>query len=455
MKRKLLICVLAATLCFSACTFGIAAPSEDGASSEESGFFSSEESVAPSEEPSELCEELRALLKLDMQIIDLFANGAFENEMGEAAPAFGEYTTLNENSPYYLMQSVYELLESVYAYGSEPIDKYINAFPDHGPLVVFEGENGKTEVCVVFKDSFYRDTENAEIRHIGQSGGVHSFSYYDGTYSYTVTAAETSKGLRLTSSLYLLEQARLESLPWLESVASERNGSASTLTGDCVIINVFANDSDSSWTESAKAEASDMINEGLAFLKESALLYGVDDLNFITVDIDFTVGENAATYEYGAGYGTSAFVGTEYEDIKDFTEEMSKGMSYDNICVLFHFNKHERSYFVPCDADYGDDSTWYYEFGVLFFSKPHQGIYYSCPAVYAHELLHAFGAKDLYEGTVTDEGNKLCELHFETELMRYEPTDISECFVGELTAKLVGWEKYLCPQFKEVLDECL
>lgn len=481
MKRALTLLLAALLLCLCSCV----PLTEDGGSADSSAEVSVEESkeesvadepsvdLTPSdelsvdEETAALCEEVRSLIELDSHVIDIFANGRLFQEViyvsgGDSseiveitAPNLGEYVIVPEGNGYAFYSEITSLVESVYTADSSAIDGYLCNSGGYGPTVIRQSYDGRTEVCFVYSADYQIDPQNAKITYIGSDGEVYRFSYRDGTHSYTVCAAETENGLRLTDSLYFLELKRQSEQPYSKDTASERCGSCSTLEGNCLIINVFADDSDSAWTATAKAEAMDMLYEGLEFLKQSALDYGVDDLEFTYVDVDMRVGTDAMDYTIGGSYMLYAFEGTGYDGMADFVAAQSKGISYDNVCTIFHFNKHGRSYFVPCTEDYTANSDWYYEYGVLFYSKPGDGAYYSCASVYAHELLHAFGAKDLYAEAVTETGESLASLLFDCDIMRYEPTEISWCYIGPLTAKLIGWQNTLIDQLREVLYECL
>lgn len=433
-------------------------PSVDPASSED-------ESV---DEAAALCEELRSLIELDRRVIDIFANGKLFEEVLYASgyesggptempePEPGEYLPVPEGNEYALYGDVYSLLESVYTADSTAIDGYLYNSRGYGPAAVRQSYDGRTEVCCVYKADYRLDPQSALITYIGRDCEDYSFSYSDGTYSYTVFAAETADGLRLTDSLYFLELKRQSELPYSKDTVSERCGSCAVLEGNCLIINVFAEDGDSAWTATARQEAMDMLDEGLEFLKQAALEYGVDNIEFTHVNVDMRVGADAMDYTIGGSYMFYAFDGTGYDGMADFVGVQSNGISYDNVCTIFHFNKHGRSYFVPCMAeDYEADSDWYYEYGVLFYSTPEDGEYFSCASVYAHELLHAFGAKDLYAETVTERGESLASLLFDCDIMRYEPVEIESCYVGPLTAKLIGWQDTLTDQLRDVLYECL
>lgn len=460
MRRLLCIGALLLALALSACTVdsGTVA-SFDAAPSEESGLDSATVSREGTEDESvelyaELCEKVRALLVLDKRVTDVFANGALAEEVDAESTEFGVYYRLTEGSKLLYYDSVVALLDEVYTVDSPARDGFLNSCPAYGQNAVIKGNGGYTEVCFNYNARFHPDIGNAKIRYIATEGDRSFFEYTDEEYSLDISVLDTEKGLRLENSLYFYEREYQKGLPWRQDTAVENSGSCTTLMGNCLIINVFANDSDSFWTAADMQSCNAMLTEGLEFLVDSSVGYGVTGLRFETVSVTLSVAD-ALDSSVGSTYADIAFENTEYEDIIQFTSTHAAGKDYQNVCVLFHFNKHGRSYFVQCDGDYSKDETAYYEYGVLFFSDRSEGEYFSCPAVYAHELLHAFGAKDLYEGTVTENGNLLAEALFASDLMRYEPVEIYKSLIGPLTAKLIGWETWLDPQLKAVLDECL
>ena len=69
-----------------------------------------------------------------------------------------------------------------------------------------------------------------------------------------------------------------------------------------------------------------------------------------------------------------------------------------------------------------------------------------------HEMLHLFGADDLYDPYVEGEKLALIEEYCPYELMRYIPDDIQETSLSPLTRFLIGWENRLDDQFAVFSD---
>jgi len=60
-------------------------------------------------------------------------------------------------------------------------------------------------------------------------------------------------------------------------------------------------------------------------------------------------------------------------------------------------------------------------------------------AVIAHELLHLYGADDLYaEGSFQQQARTAKRLYSDTEIM-ISPTNLNDCDIGPFTAFLLGW----------------
>ncbi len=482
MKRLTAALVLAAALVLTACTAShIPAPStEDPGTGEESRQTaasppsedsSAEESAQPAESsgietddpiveigPEQaLCDEARRLLLLDKEVIDIFANCSLRYELEESIPPAGEAAAIKEDSRYASFYEIEKLLYSVYTPGSFTVESYLYSVPAHGPMPsAFRGEGGRTFVSFTYDAGYHPDVENAKISLVSDDYGFYVFEYTESSAKETlyVPAEQTGSGLRLANSLYFLREEQMQALPWTRDAETERRGSCGTLEGSCLIINVFAEDSTSSWTDADIGAVLEMQEQGLEFLTELSVSYEVDSLSFDINNVGFAVGTDAAGLETGGTYGIDAFAGTEYSGIREFTLKNSRDFYYDNVCVLFHFNKYGRSYFVPCSADFTEEDEYYYEYGVMFYSRPEDGEYFACAAVYMHELLHAFGAVDLYGDMMTERGNYLADAYFPCDIMRYVPTDIYQCNINMLTSKLIGWDEHLDGQMKALLDEC-
>lgn len=249
-----------------------------------------------------------------------------------------------------------------------------------------------------------------------------------------------------------------DALDYFPITTAMHGGTAKTLTGNCLVYNVFVNDAESEWSDSSVDSVLEMLDEALTFIKhrfdgsdfggELSLRYtDADSSAFISFD------GAAPTDADGMTWLSYAFSQTEHGSPNAFLKDCAKNVSgYDNICFLFLYNKPGRSFATPYDSQYGDCEDFRYERAQIFFSTDRSFDYFCNPAVIAHELLHLFGAIDLYEPYVSaEDASRVAEL-FPTELMRFEPTDIFLSEISALTAYLIGWTETLDEEYNFLFD---
>ena len=143
-------------------------------------------------------------------------------------------------------------------------------------------------------------------------------------------------------------------------------------------------------------------------------------------------------------------------DLVDYRALMEEYQT-DSVAFLVFLNDSGISYTVPYYQ--GDSAEWYLEKSYLYLYDLGGRRNYEVPATYAHEMLHLFGAWDLYETNssdgVTQQVVDYIQEEYPTELMRttyniwggytYDsvPQVISPC-----TAYAIGWIED-CPELKQ------
>jgi len=178
-------------------------------------------------------------------------------------------------------------------------------------------------------------------------------------------------------------------------------GSAGYLSGTTVLVSIFVSDADYQWDFSNPQDqqtAQDALNYmsiGTAFLRDSAARYG-RDASFV---YDWNANRDLA---FEAFFSDQSLVSgdTYYEPVDAYVREtissdqLKQEYGAANIIYVAFFNtpdsldRASNAMGVFSEGDYGMDEML--------------GIYTHClgqeesPGVYAHELLHCFGAPDLY-----------------------------------------------------------
>ena len=225
----------------------------------------------------------------------------------------------------------------------------------------------------------------------------------------------------------------------LSALPTEDIGSASALVGDCLWINVFMHNEQCPWDEESKTAVKEMVTDAGNYITGQGKTYGAE-VRFEYKWFDSDGSYPIPHYTSGASYGVNNFKYSSYGGFDGYVNTLLEGAEPDNYFLMFHFNCHGRSFSVPCDAYVGEDSDYYSEFCVAFYSEKEDGDYFACPAVYAHEVLHCFGAADINAERLDGELNALAEEYFPDDIMRAVPESLEKCSIGNISAKLIGWK---------------
>ncbi len=232
---------------------------------------------------------------------------------------------------------------------------------------------------------------------------------------------------------------------------NNKTGSAGVLTGRSVIVSIYIDDKNSKWTKAAKSRAARKLNLAGAYIRKQAKKYGkkvdlVTDINqYPDICYSYTSGmkitdSNRKQYQL-------------YKDMKKFIDQnidltaLREKYETDSIGFVFHLNKEGVSSTV---VHYMEDKTkYFYECSTLFSKcdgKPEGA------STYAHEMLHMFGARDLYEVSYIDGVTASLVLHtaskYPTEIMlttytrkgKQLPYRITNQ-ISRVTAYFLGWKK--------------
>ena len=238
----------------------------------------------------------------------------------------------------------------------------------------------------------------------------------------------------------------------LLKLPTEDIGSASALVGDCLWINVFMDNEQCPWDAESKAAVKEMVTDAGNYITKQGKTYGAE------VRFEYKWSDSEGSYPIphyanGATFAVDTFKNSGYGGYDGYVNALLEGTEYGNYFLMFHFNCHGRSFSVPCDTAVGEDSDYYSEFCVAFYSGKEDGDYFACPAAYAHEVLHCFGAVDINEERLDGELNALAEEHFPDDIMRAVPENIENGSIGVLSASLIGWENSVPEGLKELLKK--
>ncbi|MCX5675093.1 MAG: hypothetical protein NTX87_08800 [Planctomycetota bacterium] len=224
----------------------------------------------------------------------------------------------------------------------------------------------------------------------------------------------------------------------LANHASRRNnGSAAVLRGRVLLYHIWAEDAGSSWTAAGQAEVRDRVRAAIGFLNHWAGVHGVD-LAFIE--------ETAGRARSGSEIPTDMFADPVWTqrliesagagDGNRFVADLKQRHQADGVLFVIHVNKAASSYHLSFYD--GMHPIYAAERIVCFSSYPDRTP--TCAASYAHEILHAFGAGELYfPFDRTDERATLAKGLFPNDIMCRVDRTIAALNIGPFTAYRIGW----------------
>lgn len=215
-------------------------------------------------------------------------------------------------------------------------------------------------------------------------------------------------------------------------------GSAKYLEGRNVLYSLFVDTPSSDWQPEEKERALEKLQIATEYIEEEAKAYGVD------TELICDWKENTDL----SGQATVDFIISDEEDFADRLDEeiaywVENTVDYDKLkedhqaqgaVLLVFVNNPSVSYAIVFD---GRDNP---KESVIMFSK-------ESPSVYAHEIMHLFGAHDLYEDAeFTAEVSAYVKETYPLEIM-YRVTDLQGNAYDEeivntlspITAYHLGW----------------
>ena len=224
-------------------------------------------------------------------------------------------------------------------------------------------------------------------------------------------------------------------------------GSAKSLEGNIYVLTCFISDTNSSWSYNEKINWFSKYYEAADWLRDQALNYNVT-VNFSGGNFGLNA-DIKLDYSYGTGSGNEdvSIVSTVlkkigYRDSLSFYNYVINNTNCNNALVLVAAKGMGRSYAIACE--FGTEDLLYRELhfveGIMLYEfnedgeAPSSGI--------AHEILHLFGAWDLYENFMQSKAIEELALYlFPNSIMLRISQNINELIIDPVTAWLIGWNK--------------
>lgn len=208
-------------------------------------------------------------------------------------------------------------------------------------------------------------------------------------------------------------------------------GYARKLEGKTVIISLFVETPDNKWSMKDMKSTLPNLEKACEYIKIQAQTYG-KDIEFL---YDWTDNTNLLRRKQI----TIETADDGFEDeldkyIADWTrkfipyDRILKKYEADNIFTVLYFNSSDRAYAICYDGEDIEEET------LIVYKN-------SDASVYAHEMLHLFGAHDYYEeAEYSEEAVKYIKLKYPNDIMlKVSKGNNIKNSVGKLTAYHLGW----------------
>lgn len=231
-------------------------------------------------------------------------------------------------------------------------------------------------------------------------------------------------------------------------------GSSKTLQGTCLFINIFLSDRESSFTEAEKEACQNNMKIAIDYLIEQANTYDVTFKpiynypdTILDYEVDFNIPINSQT-DMNPNWLKPVLDSIFNEYSLDSVLEKYQA---DNVSYIYHINKTGNSYALQQVFNYTNPVVS--EIAVLYNLYKHLlGTSVESPAVYAHEILHLFGAIDSPPYVYGDPCTELAHTDFRYDIMFSSSFGIEETGIYALTAYLIGWAEELEEKYQIFLE---
>ena len=231
-------------------------------------------------------------------------------------------------------------------------------------------------------------------------------------------------------------------------------GTAGLLKDDVILIGIYVDDPEDPWTPKDLALVKKNMNIATAWLEEQAEANDIPlDIHFAEENTIFTLRDpkfsEDSTQDSSLTFNEQAAHYLSNLDVSDICEKYGT----DNVGYLFFLHEDYGAYtwpFIP--TAFSLDKYYYHEFCCLFLYDGTGTRSYDNPATYAHEILHLYGASDLYQPNIaegiTPELVKYVESSYPNEIMYYtyewDNTSNYEAItkmMSPFTLYFIGWKE--------------
>ena len=237
-------------------------------------------------------------------------------------------------------------------------------------------------------------------------------------------------------ALVLVDSTHAEQLK--SNHASRRNnGSATILSGKVLLYHIFVSDAASNFTDDEKAEVGKRIEAALEFLAREGRKYAIRLQVIEETARDVTTEKPIPTDMFADPLWTErAIAASGAVGANELVARLKKRHQVDHVLIALHVDKaalsNNLSYYDHIDRTYAAER-------IICYTRYPDGRP-TAAASYAHEILHNFGAGELYFPFDRNEGRKnIARRLFPDDIMFRVDYDMARLTIGSYTAYRIGW----------------
>ena len=248
---------------------------------------------------------------------------------------------------------------------------------------------------------------------------------------------------------FLFAQAPETTSPYLYYDTTTINGaygSAKQLKGSTLIVNCFVSARRYKWKATEKKEILAKQAEGLEWLKNQALNRNITDLSFSISNIGFEndiqiskIESDIEPRRLKVNWVPLVLNAAGFNDLPSFYDSIKKESKADNIVVLIFAKDRGRSY-AQSSGSNSKNNIRFLE-GAVIYDQSFNGDEMTSATI-LHEMLHLFGARDIYTSKTKDaDAEEKMRSVFHRSIMLATHRDIKPLIIEQLTAWCIGWTK--------------
>lgn len=231
-----------------------------------------------------------------------------------------------------------------------------------------------------------------------------------------------------------------------QSVGKWRAGSAYELSGDIYTLSCFVSGPDDEWTYKEKLEMLNSLSESQKWIEKEAMTYSIsvafnEGGNFgLNDDIELPFIERGnATGNESVDWVSKVLYKIGYKSTLELDSWIKKNTKADNYQVII-FVKGKGNGYAMAYSDEMEKEKYYVE-GAVLYEKYNTNGKLSSSSI-AHEILHVYGAWDLYKTFEQSESNEQrAKKLFPNSIMLKTSYNINELSIDSLSAWLIGWNQ--------------